>query len=86
MDNICLDSLDQGEYIFEQSSDKPVPKTERDIKSVIDMRNTDEENVSNTLIIILTNYAKRIIIYKNVGKQFSVELKIFLFVQMLTVI
>jgi hypothetical protein len=30
------------------------------------------EKVSNTLIIILTNYVKQIVIFKNAGKQFSV--------------
>ena len=52
------------------------------------MRNTDKENLdenaSNTLIIIMTNYVKRIVIFKNAGKHYSVELYIFLVVQMLT--
>jgi hypothetical protein len=30
------------------------------------------EKVSNTLVIILTNYVKQIVIFKNAGKQFSV--------------
>ena len=30
------------------------------------------EKVSNTLINILTNYVKQIVIFKNAGKQFSV--------------
>ena len=61
--------------MLQQSFDKSVPKPENDIKPVIDIRNTDkadlDENASNTLVIILTNYLKRIAIFKNAGSNFQ---------------
>ena len=44
-----------------------------------EMTNIDE-NTSNKLIIIQTNYLKRILMFNNTGKQFLMKLQTFLYV------